>query len=116
MSSVVLTSVDNLIFLPKKLFSETANPIVPPSEPYPAPKEISPVGFSLTSISRTLVFIFVPSLISAFTNAKMFNDLKLLIDFAFNNSLNGSPSSISSEFLITFSWVILFPVIFILST
>ena len=38
--------------LPKKLFSLTENPTVPPVVPTPAPSEISPVGFS-----STLIFI-----------------------------------------------------------
>ena len=56
-----------------------------------------------------LVFSFLPSITLASTPAKIPRARTLLIDFAFNNLLNGSPSSISSEFLITFSCVILFP-------
>ena len=115
-SSDTLSDVPNLTPFPKKLFSVTPKPNEPPSLPTPAPRVISPVGFSVTSRFITLVLIFSPSVIFDFTSLKIFRDLKLFKDFAFSNSLNGSPSSISREFLITFSCVILFPKIFILST
>jgi len=91
------------MFLPKKLFSETEKPMVPPSEPYPAPNVISPVGFSSTVISIIFVELSFPSFISVFTVLKIPRLLKLLIDLACNNSLKGSPSSISNYFLITSS-------------
>ena len=114
-SSVNLRAVPNLTPLPKKLFSDTEKPKVPPSVPAPAPIVISPVGFSST---LTLI-IFVPSveplITSDFTDLNKFEAFKLFNDLAFNNSLKGSPSSISSLFLITLSKVILFPNTFILS-
>ena len=114
-SSVSLKSNPNLTPFPKKLFSETAKPTVPPSDPTPAPKEISPVGFSSTSIFTILVPPSPPSIISDLTVLNIFNDFKLFVDFALRSSLKGSPSSTSKLFLITCSSVILFPKILILS-
>ena len=83
------------------------------------------------SISRRIIISFIrtgpltfrvrirplsfPSKISLSTLRKKFKLLMLLIDFASNNLLKGSPSSIKSWFLITCSEVTLFPNIFILS-
>ena len=87
LSSVVLISVDSFIFFPKKLLSDTEKPMVPPSDPKPAPTDIAPVGFYFTSISIVFVLTPSPSFTSTFTFPNIFKLLKLLIDFAFNNSL-----------------------------
>ena len=107
---------ESLTPLPKKLFSLTAKPIVPPSEPTPAPRLISPVGFSSTLISIILVEGLDPSFNSVLTDLKIFKDLILFKLLACNNSLYGSPSSISNSLLTTLSSVILLPRILIFST
>ena len=53
-----------------------------PSVPTPAPKDNSPVGFSSTLISITLVFSSKPSFISALTSLNIPRALKLFIDLA----------------------------------
>ena len=88
-SSVKFRELVSLIPFPKKLFSDIANPIVPPSDPAPAPTEISPVGFSSTVMSIIFVDNSEPSLISAVTDLNKLIALKLLILFALNNSLQG---------------------------
>ena len=55
---------------PKKLFSFIPPPIDPPEVPTPAPKEISPVGFSSTLISIVFKLLSEPSFISYLTEAK----------------------------------------------
>ena len=54
-SSLILRFVSKDIFLPKKLFSVTPNPIVLPEVPAPADAKISPVGFSETVIFNTFL-------------------------------------------------------------
>jgi len=110
--NVKLVSKD--IPLPKKLFSFIPPPIVPPDVPYPAPKEISPVGFSSTVIFTTFVSAVSPSTTSEITVLKIFFDLILLIVLLCKISLKASPSSTKKEFLITFSLVMVFPKISIL--
>ena len=63
----------NLTPLPKKLFSLIPPPIVAPVVPAPAPREISPVGFSTTCNSITFKLGDEPSLISVVTFLKMKN-------------------------------------------
>ena len=88
-----------------------------PDVPVPAPAKISPVGFSSTFILIILLFLFVSdSCNSASTEANIPLDLILLIDLLKSISLYASPSSTIKEFLITFSSVIKFPKILILST
>ena len=60
--------------------------------------------------------LILESFISEVTDLKRPLDLISLIDLLNNILLKGSPSSTISEFLITFSSVIKFPKIFILST
>ena len=79
-----------------KFFSETENPTVPPSFPTPADAKISPVGFSSTVILISFCCEFSPDTTSSLTSANILKAFKLLIDFACNNLLNGSPSSTSS--------------------
>jgi len=100
---------DNLTPFPKKLFSLTEKPMVPPSVPIPAPRLISPVGFSSTLILIIFVAGFDPSTVSDLTVLKIFKDFKLFKLFACRSSLNGSPSSTSKLALITLYSVILFP-------
>ena len=66
--------------LPKKLFSLTPPPTVPPVVPNPAPKEISPVGFSLTVRFITLSPSLEPGMISVCTVEKIFFALILFTD------------------------------------
>ena len=82
----------------------------------PAPAEISPVGFSSTSISRIFWSFFDPSIILFFISPNMFLALSLAIDCSNFVLLNGSPSSIKSSDLITASSVILLPIILTFST
>ena len=98
------------------MFSLTPNKKVPPDVPKPAPAEISPVGFSSTSILMILELGFSPSTTLEETDLKKFKLLRLFSLLFCKISLNGSPSSISKLFLITLSLVILFPKIFIFST
>jgi len=70
----------NLIPLPKKLFSFIPPPIVPPDVPTPAPKEISPVGFSSTVRFTTLSPSLDPGTISVSTLEKIFFALILFTD------------------------------------
>ena len=86
-SSVKFNELDNLIPFPKKLFSDTEKPSVPPSEPAPAPTDISPVGFSSTVKSIILVENSEPSFISVETDLNKFKALILLTLLALNNSL-----------------------------
>ena len=99
-----------------KFFSEIENPTEPPSFPTPAEAKISPVGFSSTVILIFFCLVFSVETTSLFTSPNILRALRLLIDLACNNSLNGSPSSTSSWFLITFSSVILLPNISIFFT
>ena len=101
--------------LPRKLFSITPNANVLPSDPTPAPAEISPVGFSSRLILIIFWFFKVPLTTSSLTLLKKFSDLILLILRLWSNSLKPSPSSIIKLFLITDSSVILFPKILIFS-
>ena len=57
-----------------------------------------------------------PSLIFSLTSEKILLDFNLEIDFSSFKLLNGSPSSINNSPRITDSFVIVFPVTFILST
>ena len=81
-SAPILRLDDSFTFFPKKLFSLTEKPTVPPFEPNPAPRLISPVGFS----STLMLIIFVagpdPSIVSDLTVLKIFKDLKLFKLFA----------------------------------
>ena len=115
-SSLKFREVTNPIPLPIKFFSDTEKPTVPPSFPTPADANISPVGFSCTVIFIFFCWEFSIDTTSSFISSNILKAFKLLIDFACNNLLNGSPSSTSSWFLITFSSVILFPKIFTLFT
>ena len=87
-----------------------------PLVPNPAPAEISPVGFSVTSILITLLSLSDPSLTSEVTSLKKPRDFKLFTDLLCKILLNVSPSSNIKLFLITSSLVMLFPNILILST
>ena len=87
-----------------------------PSVPTPAPAVISPVGFSSTVILIILEPETSDSITCFSTFLKKFKLFILLIDLVVKISLKGSPSSISSLFLITSSSVTLFPNILILST
>ena len=69
-------SVESLTPFPKKLFSLRKTKCDPPV-PTPAPAIISPVGFSSTLILIILVVGVDPSITSAFTDLKIFNDLIL---------------------------------------
>ena len=75
-SGLTLRLVDNFTPFPKKLFSLTEKPTVPPSVPNPAPRLISPVGFSSTSILIIFVAGLKPSTISDLTVLKIFKDFK----------------------------------------
>ena len=101
---------------PRKFFSVIPPPIVDPPVPTPAPKEISPVGFSSTETLTIFKFASDPSIISDFTFLKIPNDFMLSIDLLNKSSFNGSPSSTISLFLITSSIVLKFPNMFTLST
>ena len=90
-SSLILKLVDNLTPLPKKLFSETEKPTVPPSDPIPAPKLISPVGFSTTSMLIIFEDGLDPSIVSELTVLKIFKAFILFKPFACRSSLKGSP-------------------------
>ena len=70
----------NLIPFPKKLFSLIPPPTVPPEVPKPAPKEISPVGFSSTLRFTTLSPSLDPGTISISTFEKIFFALILFTD------------------------------------
>ena len=83
--------------------------------PAPAPANISPVAFSSTVRSITL-FSYLSLVILYFTDLKIFFALIFSTDFLNRTSLKGSPSSIINAFLKTFSSVIKFPNMFILST
>ena len=98
------------------MFSLISNAKVPPLVPIPAPALISPVGFSSTSTSITLRSSLDPGKISDLTDKNIFLDFSFAIDLSKFKLVNGSPSSISSSLLITFSLVTLFPFILILST
>ena len=71
--------------LPKKLFSFKPPPILEPEVPVPAPKEISPVGFSSTTISIIFwsgeepSFIFLLTVLNYLFAFKLFIDLNLSI-------------------------------------
>ena len=108
--------VSRLIPFPKKLFSLTPKPNDPPEVPAPAVAKISPVGFSSKEI--LIVLVLLSSLITIFdsTFLKKLRLLILFIDFVTKISLKGSPSSSNNWLRITFSLVIVFPSIFILST
>jgi len=87
------------------LFSFIPPPMVPPEVPTPAPKEISPVGFSSTVRVTTFRPSLEPGLIFVSTLVKIFFALILLTDLLNKISLYGSPSSTIKEFLITSSIV-----------
>ena len=70
--------------MPRKLFSETAKPSVPPEVPNPAPSDISPVAFSSTSISINFELLSDPSVIFDTTFANRFLAFRLLIDLFYN--------------------------------
>ena len=91
MSSLIPKLVDNLTPFPKKLFSETEKPTVPPSDPTPAPKLISPVGFSTTSMLIIFEDGLDPSIVSELTVLKIFKAFILFKPFACRSSLKGSP-------------------------
>ena len=116
-SSVSSSTSISTTFLPSpnQLFSLILNANDPPLVPKPAPALISPVGFS-SSIFITFKLSLLPSFISYLTSENIFLDLILDIDFSKLILVRGSPSSRISSPLITFSLVILFPVMFILST
>ena len=101
---------------PRKFFSVKLPPITPPSVPYPAPKDISPVGCSSTEIFNIFVFGLLPFKISESTFLNIPKDLILLIDLLWSNSLYGSPSSTINLFRTTSSIVLKFPKIFTFST
>ena len=112
------TSNSKLTLLPSpsQLFSLILKAKEPPSVPIPAPALISPVGFSSTSIFMIFKFSADPSFTEVSTLRKMFLDFISAIDFCRPKLVKGSPSSSSSSPRITLSLVMLFPVIFILST
>ena len=68
-------SVLRVIPLPRKFFSVRPPPITDPDVPKPAPKEISPVGFSSTAIFTILVLSLVPFTTFDSTFLKIPNDL-----------------------------------------
>ena len=76
-----------------------------PLVPAPAPAEISPVGFSSTLIIISFFNLSSESSTSKLTLLNIFLYFKSLIELFRRISLNGSPSSISNVFLITFSCV-----------
>ena len=67
--------------LPRKLFSLTAKPSVPPLVPIPAPALISPVGFSSTLILTIFKPVDDPSIIADSTSLKKFSAFKLFMVF-----------------------------------
>ena len=69
-----------MIPFPKKLFSFIPPPIVPPDVPIPAPKEISPVGFSSTVRFTTLRPSLEPGIMLVSTFEKIFFALILFTD------------------------------------
>ena len=73
--------VSRLMPFPKKLFSLTPKPNVPPEVPTPAVAYISPVGFSSTEILIVLVLLFSLNAILDSTFLKKLRLFILLIDF-----------------------------------
>ena len=101
---------------PNQLFSLILNAKFPPLVPIPAPALISPVAFSSTAMSIILKSFLLPLEMLYSTFLKIFRLLISEIDLSKFTFVKGSPSSTFSSPLITSSLVILFPVIFILST
>ena len=98
------------------MFSWILKPMDPPFVPTPAPALNSPVGFSSTFKSIIFKSLAEPWETLEATVENKFLDLIFDIDLSRLNFVKGSPSSNSSSDLITFSFVTLFPIIFILST
>ena len=100
---------------PIQLFSLIPKTKVPPDVPIPAPALISPVDCSSTFILIIFKLFCSLSVMSYITFLKIPLDFKFAIDFSKLIFVRGSPSSKSNSLLITDSFVVLFPVIFILS-